>query len=138
MKLPLSNNYIYLFGQYFLLHYLLFFLFFRSAIFASNTSSLPIRDISSLCSEQRLANFGGLHFFNPVPVMKLVEIVRIPQTSDETYQNLKGFTDKLGKVSVETKDTPGFIVNRLLVPYMASAVKMLERGNNIFIFISSR
>lgn len=111
-----------------------YFIFFRSTIFASNTSSLPIRDISSLCSNGRLSKFGGLHFFNPVPMMKLVEIVRIPQTSDETYQNLKGFTDKLGKVSVEAKDTPGFIVNRLLVPYMVSAVKMLERGNVSCVF----
>jgi len=96
-------------------------------IFASNTSSLPIKDIA--VSTNRLDRFGGLHFFNPVPVMKLVEVVRIPETSDETNEKLREFSKNLGKVSVQAKDTAGFIVNRLLVPYMMESVRMIERGD---------
>ena len=73
--------------------------------------------------------FGGYHFFNPVPVMKLLEVVRIRETSDETFNTLLDLGKKLGKSTVKCKDTPGFIVNRLLVPYMAEAVRMLERGD---------
>lgn len=86
-------------------------------VFASNTSSLLVQDIAKTCSPARQANFGGLHFFNPVPVMKLVEVVRTPQTSDEAYALLLRFVEQIGKVSVKAKDVPGFIVNRLLVPY---------------------
>ncbi len=68
-------------------------------------------------SDERRARFGGLHFFNPVPVMKLVEVVRTPQTSDEAYNLLLRFVEQIGKVGVKAKDVPGFIVNRLLVPY---------------------
>lgn len=96
-------------------------------IFVSNTSSLPIGEIAA--STQRPDKFGGLHFFNPVPVMKLVEVIRIPETSDETYAALFKFSKELNKVPVACKDTPGFIVNRLLVPYMMEAVRMLERGD---------
>jgi len=96
-------------------------------IFASNTSSLPIKDIA--VSTNRLDRFGGLHFFNPVPVMKLVEVVRIPETSDETNEKLREFSKNLGKVSVQAKDTAGFIVNRLLVPYIMESVRMIERGD---------
>jgi len=96
-------------------------------LFASNTSSLPIRDIAS--ATKRMDRFGGLHFFNPVPVMKLLEVVRIPETSSETYQTLLSFGKALEKITVEAKDTPGFIVNRLLVPYMMEALRMLERGD---------
>ncbi|XP_068737699.1 hydroxyacyl-coenzyme A dehydrogenase, mitochondrial-like [Montipora capricornis] len=97
------------------------------AIFASNTSSLPIGEIASVTN--RKDRFGGLHFFNPVPMMKLVEVVRIPETTDETYDALFQFSKELGKVPVACKDTPGFIVNRLLVPYLLEAIKMLERGD---------
>lgn len=96
-------------------------------IFASNTSSLPIKDIAS--SSSRLDKFTGLHFFNPVPVMKLLEIVRIPETSDETYNSVVAWGQAIGKVTVQCKDTPGFIVNRLLVPYVGEAIRMLERGD---------
>ncbi|XP_050719772.1 hydroxyacyl-coenzyme A dehydrogenase, mitochondrial-like [Eriocheir sinensis] len=96
-------------------------------IFASNTSSLAIAKIAE--ATNRRDRFGGLHFFNPVPVMKLLEIVRIPETSDATYNAMKGWGKAMGKVTVECKDTPGFIVNRLLVPYMFEAVRLVERGD---------
>jgi 3-hydroxyacyl-CoA dehydrogenase len=98
-----------------------------SAIFASNTSSLPIKEIAK--TSKRLNQFCGLHFFNPVPVMKLLEIVRIPETSDSTYDAVMKFGKELGKVTVTCKDTPGFIVNRLLNPYMGESYRMLERGD---------
>lgn len=97
------------------------------AIFVSNTSSLPIREIASVT--KRKDRFGGLHFFNPVPLMKLVEVIRIPETTDETFDALFQFSKELGKVPVACKDTPGFIVNRLLVPYILEAIRMLERGD---------
>lgn len=96
-------------------------------LFATNTSSLSVGEISSITKRQD--RFGGLHFFNPVPVMKLLEVVRIPETSDESYKALLDFGRALGKTVVETKDTPGFIVNRLLVPYMMEAIRLLERGD---------
>jgi len=99
----------------------------KHAIFTSNTSSLPITEIAQATS--RMDRFGGYHFFNPVPVMKLLEVVRIRETSDETFETLLDLGKKLGKSTVKCKDTPGFIVNRLLVPYMAEAVRMLERGD---------
>ncbi|KAM9770187.1 hydroxyacyl-coenzyme A dehydrogenase, mitochondrial [Menidia menidia] len=96
-------------------------------IFASNTSSLPITDIAS--STHRLDRFGGLHFFNPVPMMKLVEVIRTSATSQETFDSLLNFSKALGKTPVSCKDTPGFIVNRLLVPYMMEALRLYERGD---------
>jgi len=96
-------------------------------IFASNTSSLPISEIAATSS--RPDRFGGLHFFNPVPVMKLLEVVRIPQTSDQTYDAMVAWGNAMGKATVECKDTPGFIVNRLLVPYLMEAIRMVERGD---------
>ncbi|XP_077427451.1 hydroxyacyl-coenzyme A dehydrogenase, mitochondrial [Vanacampus margaritifer] len=96
-------------------------------IFASNTSSLPIGDIASATS--RLDRFGGLHFFNPVPMMKLVEVIGTSATSQETFDSLVDFSKALGKTTVSCKDTPGFIVNRLLVPYMLEAVRLHERGH---------
>lgn len=96
-------------------------------LFASNTSSLSIGEIASVV--KRKDKFGGLHFFNPVPVMKLLEIVRIPEQSEETYQAFVAWGKSIGKTCVTCKDTPGFIVNRLLVPYIAEAVRMLERGD---------
>ncbi|KAI0236047.1 Hydroxyacyl-coenzyme A dehydrogenase, mitochondrial [Lamellibrachia satsuma] len=98
----------------------------QHTIFTSNTSSLPIKDIA--CATGRLDRFGGLHFFNPVPMMKLLEVVRIPETSNQTFGKLVEFGQDVGKTTVEAKDTPGFIVNRLLVPYLMEAVRMLERG----------
>ncbi|KAM4603998.1 hydroxyacyl-coenzyme A dehydrogenase, mitochondrial [Polymixia lowei] len=96
-------------------------------IFASNTSSLPITDIAS--STNRLDRFGGLHFFNPVPMMKLVEVIGTSATSKETFDSLLNFSKALGKTPVSCKDTPGFIVNRLLVPYMMEAIRLHERGH---------
>lgn len=96
-------------------------------IFASNTSSLPIADIAS--STARLDRFGGLHFFNPVPMMKLVEVIKAPGTSQQTFDALLDFSKALGKHPVSCKDTPGFIVNRLLVPYLMEAVRLHERGH---------
>ncbi|XP_064111623.1 hydroxyacyl-coenzyme A dehydrogenase, mitochondrial-like isoform X1 [Macrobrachium nipponense] len=96
-------------------------------IFASNTSSLPISKIAE--ATNRKDRFGGLHFFNPVPVMKLLEVVRIPETSQATYEAMVAWGKGMGKVTVECKDTPGFIVNRLLVPYMFEAVRLVERGD---------
>ena len=97
-------------------------------IFASNTSSLPISDIAS-STPNRKDKFGGLHFFNPVAVMKLLEVVRIPETSDETFKAMDDWGKALGKTTVAAKDTPGFIVNRLLVPNLMEAVRMMERGD---------
>jgi len=96
-------------------------------IFASNTSSLPVSEIASVTT--RLDRFGGLHFFNPVPIMKLLEVVRIPETSDETFNAMLAWGKAMKKVTVDCKDTPGFIVNRLLVPYLAEAIRMVERGD---------
>jgi 3-hydroxyacyl-CoA dehydrogenase len=92
------------------------------AIFASNTSSLPIHAMAT--ATRRTDRFGGLHFFNPVPVMRLVEIVRARETSDATFAQLTAFGRAVGKATVACKDTPGFVVNRLLVPYMLEAVRM--------------
>ena len=98
-------------------------------IFASNTSSLPIAEIASAVTPARRALFGGLHFFNPVPVMKLLEVVKTDSTSDATFAAMKAWGQALGKTTVDCKDTPGFIVNRLLVPYMMEAVRLVERGD---------
>jgi len=95
-------------------------------IFASNTSSFSIGEISSVTKRQD--RFGGLHFFHPAPVMKLLEVVRISQTSEETYQAMMEWGKAIGKVCVTCKDTPGFIVNRLLVPYGSEAVRLYESG----------
>ena len=95
-------------------------------IFASNTSSLPIMDMAAVT--RRPDRFAGLHFFNPVPVMGLVEIVRAITTSDTTIGTLRDFTKRLGKTGVVCKDTPGFIVNRLMVPYLLGAIRALEQG----------
>jgi 3-hydroxybutyryl-CoA dehydrogenase len=95
-------------------------------IFASNTSSLAIGDMAA--ATKRPERFVGLHFFNPVPVMKLVEVVRTLATSDEVYQAACAFGEKVGKTVVRAKDTPGFVVNVLLVPYLLDAIRQLERG----------
>lgn len=98
-------------------------------ILTSNTSSLPIGEIAQPVSAARKERFGGLHFFNPVPVMKLLEVIKIESTNGEVYKQLIEFGKSIGKVTVECKDTPGFIVNRLLVPYLFEAVHMYERGD---------
>lgn len=97
-----------------------------ATIFASNTSSLTIVEMAA--ATKRPDRFAGLHFFNPAVIMKLVEIVKAITTSDETVATLKDFVTKLGKTGVVCKDTTGFIVNRLMVPYLLGAVRMLELG----------
>ena len=98
----------------------------KDAIFASNTSSISITEL--LTSTKRPERFVGLHFFNPVPLMKLVEVVRTIATADDVYQTAYEFAKKLGKVPVRTSDKTGFIVNRLLVPYMLDAIRAYEEG----------
>jgi len=98
----------------------------KDAIFASNTSSISITEL--LTSTKRPERFVGLHFFNPVPLMKLVEVVRTIATADDIYQTAFEFAKKLGKVPVRTSDKTGFIVNRLLVPYMLDAIRAYEEG----------
>ncbi|UCD93694.1 MAG: 3-hydroxybutyryl-CoA dehydrogenase [Candidatus Zixiibacteriota bacterium] len=95
-------------------------------IFASNTSSLSIGDLASVTG--RRDKFVGLHFFNPVPVMRLVEIVRTIDSSDETVAAAREFAESLGKTVVMAKDSPGFIVNVLLIPYLLDSIRQYERG----------
>jgi 3-hydroxybutyryl-CoA dehydrogenase len=97
-----------------------------STIFASNTSSLTITEIAA--ATKRPERFVGLHFFNPVPVMKLVEVVRTIATDDAVYGEMVEFGTKLGKTPVRAHDSTGFIVNRLLVPYLLDAIRALEEG----------
>ncbi len=95
-------------------------------VFASNTSSLPITDMAARTS--RPDRFVGLHFFNPVPVMTLVEVVRTIATSEATLGGVLAFARSLGKEPVMAQDRSGFLVNLLLVPYMLDAIRQLERG----------
>ena len=95
-------------------------------IFASNTSSLSITEMATFTS--RPDRFLGLHFFNPVPVMKLVEVIRTIATDPKVYEEVVAFAGRLGKAPVRTSDRTGFIVNRLLVPYLLDAVRALEEG----------
>ena len=97
-----------------------------STIFASNTSSLTITEIAT--ATKRPQRFVGLHFFNPVPVMKLVEVVRTIATDQAVYEEMVAFGAKLGKTPVRAQDSTGFIVNRLLVPYLLDAIRALEEG----------
>ena len=97
-------------------------------IFASNTSSLSITEMMAATSPARQQRFIGMHFFNPVPIMKLVEVVRTILTSPEAYEDAVTFATKLGKVPVRASDKTGFIVNRLLVPYMLDSIRALEEG----------
>jgi 3-hydroxybutyryl-CoA dehydrogenase len=97
-----------------------------NTIFASNTSSLTITEIAT--STKRPERFVGLHFFNPVPVMKLVEVVRTIATDAAVYDEMVAFGAKLGKTPVRASDSTGFIVNRLLVPYLLDAIRALEEG----------
>ncbi len=98
----------------------------KHAILASNTSGLSIIEISRVTSKPD--KVLGLHFFNPAPIMKLLEVVRTLVTSDETIDTCKTFGKSLGKVVVVAKDVPGFIVNRLSIPYTLNAIRMLEAG----------
>ena len=97
-------------------------------IFASNTSSLSVTEIMTSSAPERQRRFVGLHFFNPVPLMKLVEVVKTIVTDAEVYETCVEFAAKLGKVPVRASDKSGFIVNRLLVPYLLDAVRALEEG----------
>ena len=97
-----------------------------TTLFASNTSSLSVTEMSRACS--RPQQVAGMHFFNPVPLMKLVEVIRTPLTSSETFQAIWQVALKMGKSPVETRDTPGFIFNRLIIPYLNEAMWALYEG----------
>lgn len=97
-------------------------------IFASNTSSLSITEMMTAASPERQRRFIGMHFFNPVPLMKLVEVVKTILTDEDVYEQAVEFGRKLGKVPVRAGDKTGFIVNRLLVPYMLDSIRALEEG----------
>ena len=97
-------------------------------IFASNTSSLSITEMMTATSAERQRRFIGLHFFNPVPIMKLIEVVRTILTDETVYEQAVDFGKRLGKTPVRASDKTGFIVNRLLVPYMLDAIRALEEG----------
>jgi 3-hydroxybutyryl-CoA dehydrogenase len=98
----------------------------KATIFASNTSSLSITEMATFT--QRPDRFVGMHFFNPVPVMKLVEVIRTIATDPKVFDEMVAFGQRLGKTVVRTSDRTGFIVNRLLVPYLLDAVRALEEG----------
>jgi 3-hydroxybutyryl-CoA dehydrogenase len=98
----------------------------KDAIFASNTSSISITEVAA--ATRRPDRFVGLHFFNPVPLMKLVEVARTVATSDAAFEAAYEFGKSLDKVPVRTSDKTGFIVNRLLVPYLLDAVRAYEEG----------
>ncbi len=98
----------------------------RDAVFASNTSSISITELAA--ATKRADRFVGLHFFNPVPLMQLVEVVRTITTDPTVFGNVFQFAQKLGKTPVRTSDKTGFIVNRLLVPYMLDAIRAYEEG----------
>src|SRR4029453_16092932 len=98
----------------------------KDAIFATNTSSISVTEL--LTAVKRPERFIGLHFFNPVPLMKLVEVVKTIATAPNVFDTVYEFAKKLGKVPVRTSDKTGFIVNRLLVPYLLDAVRAYEEG----------
>src|SRR3984893_6466087 len=98
----------------------------KDALFASNTSSISITEL--MTATKRTDRFIGLHFFNPVPLMKLVEVVRTIATAHDVYDAAYEFAKKLGKVPVRTSDKTGLIVNRLLVPYLLDAIRAYEEG----------
>ena len=97
-------------------------------IFASNTSSIAIDRLAAAVSEARRARFVGMHFFSPVPVMPLIELIRGAATADETEAAIRELTDALGKKLIVSADRPGFIVNRILMPLLAEAMRTLEEG----------
>ncbi len=96
------------------------------AILATNTSTLSVTALMAVCKYRK--RIAGLHFFNPAPTMKLVEVIHAFETSDETIETLRALCKKVGKDPVIVQDTTGFIVNRLLTPYMLSAIRLLEMG----------
>jgi 3-hydroxybutyryl-CoA dehydrogenase len=96
------------------------------ALLTSNTSSMTVTEMAA--ATKRMDKVAGLHFFNPVPVMRLVEIVTTIVSSEETVKTLREFSESLGKTVVTAKDTPGFIVNRLLIPYLLHAIRLYEAG----------
>jgi len=98
----------------------------ESTIFASNTSGLSITEMASVTS--RPDRFIGMHFFNPVPMMKLVEVIRGIATSDQTVAVIKGLAEKMGKTGIEVQEAPGFVVNRILVPMIIEAIFVLQEG----------
>ena len=98
----------------------------KDTIFASNTSSLSVTEMAA--GSGRAGRFVGMHFFNPVPLMKLVEVIRGPLTDPEVFEAMCVFGSGIGKTVVRATDKPGFIVNRLLVPYMVDAIRALEQG----------
>lgn len=99
-------------------------------IYCSNTSSLTVTEMAA--ATKRPDRFAGLHFFNPVPVMKLVEVVRALATSDETFRKVFAFASSLGKEPIAARDNSGFVVNRLLVPYLLDAIRAYEEGVGSF------
>jgi len=98
----------------------------EGAIMATNTSALSVTELAA--TVPRPERFGGLHFFNPAPLMKLVEVVAAVQTSEETLDFLESFAKEIGKEPVRTKDRPGFLVNRLLMPYLNQVVQAYDDG----------
>jgi len=100
----------------------------KRTILATNTSTKSVTEIASVCKNQD--RVVGMHFFNPAHIMKLVEVVKAVQTSDEVVEQVKDIAIKLGKIPVVVKDYPGFIVNRLLVPFLNHAIEFLESGIN--------
>ena len=98
----------------------------ESAILASNTSSISITRLAGKCKHP--ARVIGMHFMNPVPVMKLVEVIRAIQTSDDTYARTRALAEELGKTLITSKDSPGFIVNRMLIPFLNEACFILQEG----------
>lgn len=98
----------------------------KGAILASNTSTIPITDLAS--ATQRPEKFIGMHFMNPVPLMKLVEVIRGLRTSDETADLIKKLAEKMGKMPIEVNDSPGFVSNRILIPMINEAIFCLQEG----------
>jgi 3-hydroxybutyryl-CoA dehydrogenase len=98
------------------------------AIFATNTSSIAIGRLASAVGTDRRARFAGMHFFSPVPVMPLVELIRSPDTTDATVETIRGLAAELGKQVIVSADRPGFIVNRILMPFLAESMRALEQG----------
>jgi 3-hydroxybutyryl-CoA dehydrogenase len=101
----------------------------ETAIFASNTSSISIDELAGAVSPARRERFVGMHFFSPVPVMPLVELIRGSATTDETEEAIREVTEALGKQLIVSADRPGFIVNRILMPMLAEAMRILEEGS---------
>jgi 3-hydroxybutyryl-CoA dehydrogenase len=98
------------------------------AIFASNTSSIAIRRLAESVASERRPRFVGMHFFSPVPVMPLVELIQSGDTSDETVEAIRELSGELGKQVIVSADRPGFIVNRILMPFLAESMRALEQG----------